>query len=44
MRGAWSGISTVAALYTNGDWPFDGSIETWVRDIEAHRSLEPDSK
>jgi hypothetical protein len=38
VRGAWSGISTIAALYTNGDWPFDGSIERWVTAIEAHRS------
>ena len=26
VRGAWSGISTIAARYTNGDWPFDGSM------------------
>ena len=38
VRGAWSGISTIAALYTNGDWPFDGSIESWVVAVEAHRS------
>ena len=30
VRGAWSGISTVAARYTNGDWPFDGSLQEWV--------------
>lgn len=32
VRGAWSGISTIAARYTNGDWPFDGSIQKWVDD------------
>jgi len=30
VRGAWSGISTIAARYTNGDWPFDGSMQAWV--------------
>ena len=30
VRGAWSGISTIAARYTNGDWPFDGSMQEWV--------------
>jgi hypothetical protein len=30
VRGAWTGISDIAACYTNGDWPFDGSIEEWV--------------
>ena len=30
VRGAWSGISTIAARYTNGDWPFDGSMQGWV--------------
>jgi hypothetical protein len=30
VRGAWSGISTIAARYTNGDWPFDGSMKQWV--------------
>jgi hypothetical protein len=30
VRGAWSGISTIAARYTNGDWPFDGSMQRWV--------------
>ena len=30
VRGAWSGIATVAARYTNGDWPFDGSMQEWV--------------
>jgi hypothetical protein len=31
VRGAWSGISTIAARYTNGDWPFDGSLQQWVK-------------
>ena len=30
VRGAWSGISTMAARYTNSDWPFDGSLQKWV--------------
>jgi hypothetical protein len=30
VRGAWSGMSTIAARYTNGDWPFDGSLQQWV--------------
>jgi hypothetical protein len=30
VRGAWSGISTIAAKYTNGEWPFDGSMQEWV--------------
>lgn len=32
VRGAWSGISTVAARYTTADWPFDGSLQEWVDD------------
>ena len=38
VRGAWSGISTIAAKYTNGEWPFDGSMQEWV-----DRSLSPES-
>ena len=30
VRGAWLGISTIAARYTNGDWPFDGSMQEWL--------------
>ena len=30
VRGAWSGVSTIAARYTIGDWPFDGSRQKWV--------------
>lgn len=30
VRGAWSGISTIASRYTNGDWPFDGSMQQWM--------------
>ena len=30
VRGAWSGISTMAARYTTGDWPFDGALQDWV--------------
>ena len=32
VRGAWSGLSAIAARYTNGDWPFDGSMQRWVDD------------
>jgi hypothetical protein len=32
VRGAWSGLSTIAASYTNGDWPFDGSMQAWLND------------
>jgi len=31
VRGAWSGIATIAARYTNRDWPFNGSLEAWVQ-------------
>jgi protein associated with RNAse G/E len=27
VRGAWSGISTIAARYTTREWPFDGFLE-----------------
>ena len=38
VRGAWSGISTIAARYTNGDWPFDGSMQDWLaRNTAAER-------
>ena len=30
VRGAWSGIATIAARYTNGDWPFDGTMQAWL--------------
>lgn len=30
VRGAWSGISTVGARYTNSEWPFDGSLQEWL--------------
>ncbi len=30
VRGAWSGIATIAARYTNAEWPFDGSMQEWV--------------
>jgi len=33
VRGAWTGIATIAARYTNGDWPFDGSMQDWVNSI-----------
>jgi protein associated with RNAse G/E len=28
VRGAWSGISSVAPRYTTGEWPFDGWLGT----------------
>jgi hypothetical protein len=31
VRGAWSGISVIAARYTNGDWPFDGTMQEWLQ-------------
>ena len=27
VRGAWSGISSIAPRYTTGDWPFDGWMD-----------------
>jgi protein associated with RNAse G/E len=27
VRGAWAGISAIAARYTTGEWPFDGFLE-----------------
>lgn len=30
VRGAWSGISMIAARYTTGEWPFDGSMQKWI--------------
>lgn len=30
VRGAWSGISTIGACYTNDEWPFDGSLQGWL--------------
>lgn len=30
VRGAWSGISAIAARYTTGEWPFDGSLQEWL--------------
>jgi hypothetical protein len=32
VRGAWSGISGIAARYTTGEWPFDGFLDRCVRD------------
>ena len=37
VRGAWSGISTIAARYTNGDWPFDGSMQQLASEAPAAR-------
>ena len=28
VRGAWAGVSGIAARYTTGEWPFDGYLET----------------
>ena len=30
VRGAWAGISTIAARYTNEEWPFDGTMQEWL--------------
>jgi hypothetical protein len=35
VRGAWSGISTIAAQYTTGEWPFDGSMQQSVSEAPA---------
>jgi hypothetical protein len=35
VRGAWSGISTIAAQYTTGEWPFDGSMQELVSEAPA---------
>jgi hypothetical protein len=35
VRGAWSGISTIAAQYTTGEWPFDGSMQQLVSEAPA---------
>ena len=32
VRGAWSGISAIAARYTTGEWPFDGFLDTCLAD------------
>ena len=34
VRGAWAGIATIAARYTNREWPFDGSMQEWVVDVQ----------
>jgi len=31
VRGAWSGISMIAARFTNGEWPFDGAMQGWLQ-------------
>ena len=35
VRGAWFGISWIAARYTTGEWPFDGTIERCLRTDNA---------
>lgn len=30
VRGAWAGVSAIAARYTTGEWPFDGSLERYL--------------
>jgi hypothetical protein len=35
IRGAWTGISTVAPRRTTGDWPFDGWMERCLRAARA---------
>jgi protein associated with RNAse G/E len=32
VRGAWSGISAIAARYTTGEWPFDGFLDSCLAD------------
>ena len=31
VRGAWSGVSALAARYTNDEWPFDGLVQQLAR-------------
>jgi hypothetical protein len=33
VRGAWSGISWIAAHYTTGEWPFDGTIQRCLDEV-----------
>jgi hypothetical protein len=33
VRGAWSGISAIAARFTTGEWPFDGFLERCLADL-----------
>ena len=35
VRGAWSGISSVAPRYTTGEWPFDGWLGGALADAVA---------
>jgi hypothetical protein len=35
VRGAWSGISSVAPRYTTGEWPFDGWLGNALADALA---------
>jgi hypothetical protein len=35
IRGAWTGISTVAPRRTTGEWPFDGWMERCLRAARA---------
>jgi protein associated with RNAse G/E len=37
VRGAWSGISSVAPRYTTGEWPFDGWLGGALADAIAGR-------
>ena len=38
VRGAWSGIATIAARYTNSDWPFDGKMQEWIHGAQPGRA------
>ena len=40
VRGAWSGISTIAAQYTTGEWPFDGSMQQLVSEAPTLHATE----
>lgn len=33
VRGAWTGVSVIAARYTNTEWPFDGLVERLFRSL-----------
>jgi hypothetical protein len=40
VRGAWTGISTIAPRYTTGEWPFDGWVGRCLAEEVAKRGAE----
>ncbi|GAB7005043.1 hypothetical protein JCM18899A_25160 [Nocardioides sp. AN3] len=39
VHGAWVGVATIAARFTNGDWPFDGSLDELASAVLASREV-----